>query len=633
MNKIKIFFIKKKEMEYTENKEFELTCNGILSLFKLELSKQNFDINIILQIIHLNKNQLSQQIQSQNSEMYTACLSDEKYSYNRFVFCKESESPELKEGELILIKKISPMKFGTHPERVFLIKEYQQLKILQSIRIVTLIKDNPTFINELLSQYSNSELSNLSFNPIKSEGLTINNKYTPIKCLTTFTKEFILCGKVIYKSDKKTFSGRKCSQLFSFVIEDEEKKQIELVGFDKTVDIFYNLIKEGNTYEIEGGYVKINDNRYYNGTHSEYKIILNENSNIKKLKDGIFPKMEYVSLNEIFHIKIGSIINVLCIVYDGGEVIIKNTKSGEQVMKKVIILDKFKKPIELTLWREFAKMIFNKGDILELNKIRVSDFNGRNLNTFKDTKIEINPTFDDQNIINQIQDLKSSLNEYVSSNPSVDNKNLVSNQNQISQNQSQIKINNTFENYKKSINEGSNITKLKIILEKMDDEPDKHPVYKIKATISKLSHNDKNYYPGCTDGECQRKLTQDSNGWRCTGCGREYSRPNYFYSLNIKVKDCSCEYWIDLFGKTAEYLMQVNANDYRTLLMDQNEYALQSITNREEYQEYYFYLKPKFNNYNGIIKKKLTVTKIEKVNEKEAALNIINKLNKIIDKY
>lgn len=634
-----------------------LTHNGILSLFKLELSKQNFDTSSLLQIVHLKKNEVNQQINNNNNEMYTACLTDEDYSYNRFVFYKEVEQPELKEGQIVLIKKICPMKLGKHPERVFLIKEYEQLDKIEEIRNKPIIKDNPLSLQELFNNMNDNfpsssipSLTNINSNATPSH----SSMYTPIKNITTFTKDFLIYGKVSYKSDVKKFVGKKCSQLFSFIVEDEEGSSIEFVCFDKAVDNFNNIIKEGSMYEISGGYIKLNEKKYGKGKQTEYKIVLNENSNIIKKKDGPLPKMDYTSLSEIFKLPTNTIINVICIVYESKEITIKKTKIGDMEMKTVTILDDTNKLIELSLWRDFARKEFNKGDILILYKVRVSDFNGRNLNSFKDTRIEINPTIEDSSIKEKVSSIRLCLEVLVAENQVTNGNN-----NEDSSISFPLNINEEVgtgnkknnqpynQNYNKENNRPSNqfnftkknlkepfteLTYIKTILDKMDENPNlpRQTIFKIKATISKLSHNDKNFYPGCSNGECQKKLTQESNHWRCTGCYKEYDRANYFYSLNIKVKDCSCEYWIDLFGKTAEFLMQKNPNQYRNLLLEQNEEALMEISNRVEFEEYYFYIKTRFNSYNGVTKKKLTVTKIERVNTKQMAYHRLEKLKEIL---
>lgn len=318
---------------------------------------------------------------------------------------------------------------------------------------------------------------------------------------------------------------------------------------------------------------------------------------------------------------------------------------GEQEMKKVMILDETApQPIELTLWKNFAKEEYHRGDLLALTRVRVSDFNGRNLNTYKESKIDRNTIDKDENMKYKVTKLRERLNNFeeelkrkeegISTHfQSFENKETISERKENIPHEftnSPIK-NETIQNPKPSIFEKEEeISYMKDILDSMEENKyqTKPVVVKIKATISHISHNDKNFYPGCINGECQKKLSEQRTGkWICNGCGKEYERPKYCYALNIKVKDCSCEYWIDLFGKSAELLMQCTANEYRELLLNQDENTLREISNRLEFEDYYFYVKPKFNFYNGVTKKKLMVTKFEKVQKEKEAYSVIQRVN------
>jgi len=81
-------------------------------------------------------------------------------------------------------------------------------------------------------------------------------------------------------------------------------------------------------------------------------------------------------------------------------------------------------------------------------------------------------------------------------------------------------------------------------------------------------HNEKNYYLGCSDRNCKRKLKLegDSDEYICPNCRRSTKTPTYYYTLSLRVKDASTEYWIDIFGKTAESIMKCTAEEYKNIL-------------------------------------------------------------------
>ena len=94
--------------------------------------------------------------------------------------------------------------------------------------------------------------------------------------------------------------------------------------------------------------------------------------------------------------------------------------------------------------------------------------------------------------------------------------------------------------------------------------------------------------------------------------------------MNIRVKDCSSEYWVDIFGKPAELIMDMSADDYRNILINRDDEKLNQISDSVEYKEYYFLLKVRLNKVNDTTKKKFTANKIEKINKKEETGRLVN---------
>ena len=43
---------------------------------------------------------------------------------------------------------------------------------------------------------------------------------------------------------------------------------------------------------------------------------------------------------------------------------------------------------------------------------------------------------------------------------------------------------------------------------------------RIKATIYSITHSEKNYYAGCPNKDCEKKLIPDTYGWSCATCNK-----------------------------------------------------------------------------------------------------------------
>ena len=352
------------------------------------------------------------------------------------------------------------------------------------------------------------------------------------------------------------------------------------------------------------------------------------------------PDNKFLTLREVKDANVNSIVNVLCIIGDKGETTYKETKNGSLLIRKTIVLDQSNEKMELTLWRNFTQMKINNGDLLVCQKVRVNDFGGKNLTSTTESKIIINPsTTDFPDISKEIQALKlfSEQNELSkgiidSNNADNTNSNKNNNSNKFEPNNTNNAIierntnNNTTNNSK---NYNDKIIYMDSILDEMDkyvmtDFNHRFPFYKIRAIITHLGHTEKNFYAGCPNRECNRKVSFSNGDWICQYCRQSFKTPRYYYSLNIRVKDCSSEYWIDIFGKPAELIMNMSADDYRNILINRDDEKLNQISESVEYKEFYFLLKVRLNKFNETTKKKFTANKIEKINKKEDTGRLVN---------
>ena len=609
---------------------------SIKNLFSPEFeTNKTYKISTEFQITKMNKQDTKNLT---HGELYTLTLSDAEYSYSKFIYCKTSTSPEIEVGKYINIIRICPMILEAHKEKAFLIKELSLLNkssliVIKSPPYIEIKSNNANNMNNFIER-ENPEYTNYSQD---------EKTYTSLKLLTTLSKDYKLLVKVTSKGEVKQYKSGK-GKLFSFVMMDELGNKMQAVAFDKAVDKFIDEITENEIYEISGGYLRTSDKKF-DPPGSDYKLIVTENTTIikkndeeKNFKDKFTdPDNKFWSLNEVKDAPVNTIVNVVCIVADKGETNYKDTKSGSILIRKMYVMDQSSEKMELTLWRNLTQLNVNNGDILVCKKIRVNDFGGKNLTSTTESKIYINPIITDfPEISKEIQSLKiySEQNE-LNKDINQDEKNSNNNNNEINNIKKKEEIKNNIINNNISANiiqkkeYNDKIVYIDYILDEMNkyimtDFDHRFPFYKIRATVTHLGHTEKNFYPGCPNRECNRKLTFANGDWICQSCRQSFKNPRYYYSLNIRVKDCSSEYWVDIFGKPAEMIMNISADDYRNILVNRDEEKLSQISEGVEYKEFYFLLKVKLNKYNDTTKKKFTATKIEKINKKENIGRLIN---------
>ena len=654
----------------------------LIQLIKENLSEENSELNtnINLQIYSLKKIE----DKKREKKFFSLCLNDNLYKYGRFILMESELSNKLQTGYIINIKKITSKRVTTglysmikdfeivnsecnpilddvklireNEEKFFVDEEGNNIEkilkngiddnieeisniniekvknkklILDFDNVIKILKELKTYKKIINKKTIKKKQNNIKISNDKEE---INNEekkviYTSIKELTTFSRDFILLVRIIKKSEIKVFETRNTNnsniltgqgKLFYFVVQDQEGNEMQCTCFNKNVDKFYDKVQEDHLYEIKGGYVKINDKKYTR-IKADYKIVLDENSTIipKKGDLPLVKKTEYnlIKISELPKLKVYTIIDICAIVLDHTDIVIKITRNGAQPLRKLILGDNTKFKVELSLWRKFTKININKGDIIFINNVKIGEYKGRNLSTFEETLIKVNPQISDLNVNKNCEENINNLIRFRE-----ENKNNIFNNDFFSDFENLYK--EKLQNYQSF--EDNKTFYIKDILDILDKEEDTKNVYKISAIITQIIHNEKNFYIGCNDKNCKKKLMFDfsKKEYSCPVCGRRTKKATYYYTLSLRVKDASFEYWIDIFGKIAENIMMCSAEEYKEYLQKRDQKKLKEISEKIEFKKFNFWIRPKIQQYNTLSKKKLYVSKIMPVDEHDEAHNI-----------
>ena len=592
------------------------TKDQMKSLLTLTKNKENINIetDIYLQIFSVKETERD------SKKVYMLSLCDQDYKLNSFFLASDKDIPDLKEGTLIHLKEVTPKKIKN--STFIRIKEYEIIGEPQDLPEVKEIKMEDFPFSEKKEKSESKNFSPERTDP-KNEDSSLplsDDAYTSLKQLTTFSRDFIIFVRVTKKSEIKTFETKNNNmgtssqgKLFYFIVLDRDGNEMQCTCFNKAVDKFFDEIEEDQLYEIKGGYVKLNDKKYTR-IKSDYKIVLDENSKItKKIDNGTIKKnnMTIVKIKDIQNMNLYSIVDLCVVVLNVGEKMIKNTRNGSQPLKKIVVGDVSKYKIEISLWRVHSDTNVKFGDILLINNVKIGEYKGRTLTTFDETCIKINPP---------------KTNEYVRELEEFIQKNDIKNEWLDLENNTEIK------HETKEENENYTSVHIRDVLESLDEYEDVSNLSKVTAIVTQILHNEKNYYLGCSDRNCKRKLKleEDTNEYVCPNCLKSTKTPTYYYTLSLRVKDASTEYWIDIFGKTAESIMKCTAEEYKEILENRDEEKLREITHKVEFKVFNFWVKPKIQTYNTVSKKKLYAYRIEPYNEKSEAHKLVRYLLKDI---
>lgn len=403
---------------------------------------------------------------------------------------------------------------------------------------------------------------------------------------------------------------------------DSEKSEMQITCFNRGVDKFYEFVEENKTYSIYGGYIKLNDRKFYSGANkSEYKLVIDENCVITEIQDnGTIPynsSFNFSKISEIFEIPLYSVVDLCVFILECGEATLKSTKNGDLFLRKLTVCDDSECKVELTLWRAHAQLPMQRGQYLLIKNAKVGEFNGRNFSSYDDTSIIVNP----ENNCKEIEQLKLFMQSFAG-----EFKNVSA--------QEAKQASSSALNALESGTAAPQIYFMQEILDMIEYGSESFDgasaMKKIKGTVTQMIHNDRNFYAGCPDSACKRKMVfnDESGEWICNYCSKAFKQPAFYYNLSLRVKDCSCEHWIDLFGTNAEKIIKIRAEEYRNVLLSNDIEKLREINRNIEFKTFYFSVKPKIQQFNGNFKKKIYAYKFEQVDDVLETKRLIEKIGR-----
>ncbi|XP_059068550.1 replication protein A 70 kDa DNA-binding subunit A-like [Cryptomeria japonica] len=201
------------------------------------------------------------------------------------------------------------------------------------------------------------------------------------------------------------YNTAKCNgQVFSFDIINEEGCEIRITSFDEIAELHYHRVEQGASYVVSKGSVK-DANTIYNKLNSHLEIVLTETSVFKRCAPNSAEpskKTHFTPINEVLTTTNNTLVDVIGVVVNVGEICVIRRKDGSTVNKRIVKLnDMSTLTIDVNLWGPPSKQLGNdlknmhaSGTfvILAVQNARVGYFNGKFINISASTTFKINPS-------------------------------------------------------------------------------------------------------------------------------------------------------------------------------------------------------------------------------------------------
>ncbi|KAF8667141.1 hypothetical protein HU200_053328 [Digitaria exilis] len=424
-------------------------------------------------------------------------------------------------------------------------------------------------------------------------------RFVPVTQMNPYQTGWTIKARVTAKSDVRHYKNdRGSGKVFSFDLLDAQGGEIRMTCFNAHVDQFFDLIEVDKVYKISRGTLKPAQKKF-NPLNNEYEITADFKTSIEVFSsdDSSIPRQQYDfrQISEIESIEVGAIVDLVGIVTSVCPSVSITRKDGSEAQKRTLQLkDMSGRSVEITFWGKFCdaegqqlQSLCDSGlnPVLALKSVRVTEFNGRSVNSIGSTQLKINP---------DLTEAEKLQHWYAT-----EGKNAVC-----------VSL-STASMGKTDIR--------KTVVQVKDENlgrSEKPDWITVKGSISHVN-TDNFCYPACTiemnGRQCNKKVINNGDGtWHCEKCGQNLPNCEYRYLLLCQIQDHTGltyatafqEAGVEIIGCSAEELYNIKEEDAERFT---------EIIQGVRWQLFLFKLKVFEEIFNDEQRVKCSITKAEKL--------------------
>jgi len=130
---------------------------------------------------------------------------------------------------------------------------------------------------------------------------------------------------------------------------------------------------------------------------------------------------------------------------------------------------------------------------------------------------------------------------------------------------------------------------------------------------------DSMWYPACQKPDCNKKVTEDGNSWRCEKCNQSWPQPQYRYIMSMACSDWSDQAWLQGFNDVGEAIFKRKADDLHDM-KDRDDAEFAATVQEAVGETFNFLCRAKTDTYNGQPRVRYGISRIQPLNYKEEAM-------------
>lgn len=427
----------------------------------------------------------------------------------------------------------------------------------------------------------------------------------PISSLNPYHNRWTICARVTSKSNIREWSNsRGEGRLFSVDLIDESG-EIRATCFTDFVDKFYPLLEQNKVYYISKGNLKP-ANKKYSSINNDYELTFSHETTIELCtEDSNLPTLQFnfreiVTIPEVQPDNLIDLIGVCTNISDIMEI---TTRAGKQVSKRDISLLDQTAAVNCTLWGKDAESFeqyAGSNPIVAIKGAKVSDFGGRSLSLLGSSVMQVDPDnlqeafklrgwYDKEGNAENIASISGQRGEGISTNV-----------------------------YK-------TISDIKTEGLGMSEKPD---YFNVIGTVC-YYRKENCLYKACPKQECNKKVIEDGDHYRCEKCNQTYPNFKHRLILKVSVADHSGEQWVTCFQDSAEQLLGHTADEVGES-RETDEKAFEQVFNENAFNRRMFRIRAKIDKFNDEARLNCTADKVLPIDFRKEGRRLVEEIDKMM---
>ncbi|KAJ7864855.1 hypothetical protein B0H14DRAFT_2735913 [Mycena olivaceomarginata] len=425
-----------------------------------------------------------------------------------------------------------------------------------------------------------------------------NRPIYPIEGLSPYQNNWTIKALVTQKSDMKHYATAKGEgKLFNVTLMDETG-EIRATAFNAVAETVHEKLQEGKVYYISRARVNI-AKKQFSHLNNEYELGFEKNTEIEECHDTAnVPSIKYdfIALKDLEQQEKDSTCDVIAIVKaveDTQEITSKAT-NRKVTKRELTLVDTSGFSVRMTLWGKQAQDFNSPESVIAFKSVKVGDFGGRSLSFFSSSTMTINPDIEAAHILRGWYDESGKGASFQA-------------------HQSSGGGGTGGSGFQR--NQIRSIADVKLNLTVSETEA---AYFSARATIVFMKP-DSLWYPACPKDGCNKKVTEDTNGWHCEKCKDDYAQPKYRYIMSMACSDWSDQAWFQGFNEVGELVFGKSADELNEI-KERDEHAFAAIVQEATCETYNFLCRARSDEYNGQTRVRYGISRINPLNYKEEAL-------------